>query len=60
MDSESNILDHAIETLLSGPSNGILSMDEMTLLTQLRSDKQKVLDHSLLTWQLKSRTKWAR
>ena len=28
-------------------------------LTQLRSDRKKILDHFLLTWQLKSRAKWA-
>ena len=32
MDSMSNSLDHAIEALLSGPSNGILSMDDLALL----------------------------
>ena len=59
MDTVTKSLDLAIESLLSGPSNGILSMDELAQLAQLRSEKQKILDHFLLTWQLKSRLKWS-
>ena len=59
MDSKSNSLDRAIGSLVSGTSNGILTMEEMAQLTHLRSEKEKILDHYLLTWKLKIRTKWA-
>ena len=59
MESESKSIDSAIVSLLSGSSNGILSNEDMTKLTLLRTEKKKILDHYLLTWQLKSRTKWA-
>ena len=52
-------LDCAIVSLLSGSTNGILSIEDMERLTLLKSDKKKILEHYLLTWKLKSRTKWA-
>ena len=58
IDSDSNSLNQAIGSLLTGLSNGILSLEEMNLLTWLRSEKPRIMDHYLLTWQLKSRTKW--
>jgi len=33
--------------------------DEQSALSQLRLRKKALSDHLLLTWQLKSRTKWA-
>lgn len=33
--------------------------DEQSALSQLRLRKKTLSDHLLLTWQLKSRTKWA-
>ena len=59
MVSESRRLDEDINSLLSNSSSGILSHDEQTSLSQLRREKNKILEHYLLTWQLKSRTKWA-
>ena len=48
-----------ISAILSGSAFGILSLDEQSALSQLRHKKKKLSDHFLLTWQLKSRTKWA-
>ena len=59
MDLDSIRLDEEIGTLLSGSSSGILSHEDQLSLTLLRSKKKKLLDHYLLTWQLKSRAKWA-
>ena len=59
MDSESTHLDCAIVSLLSGSFAGILSYEDQESLALLRSEKKKYLEHYLLTWQLKSRTKWA-
>ena len=59
MDSASSSFDQAIESILFGPSNGILTREELAQLTLLRAERQKILDHDQLTWQLKSRTKRA-
>ena len=59
METESHRLDLDISTILSGSVYGILSQEEQLALSMLRSRKKKLLDHILLTWQLKSRTKWA-
>ena len=47
-----------ITSLLTNSHHGILSSLELDHLTFLRSKRQKILEHILLTWQLKSRTKW--
>ena len=52
-------IDQAITSLLSGSSNGILSTEDMAHLAHLRSERKLILNHYLLTWQLKSRAKWA-
>ena len=59
MESKSIKLDKDISSLLSGSSSGILSHEEQLSLTLLISKKKKLMDHILLTWQLKSRAKWA-
>ena len=59
MESESQRLDVDISTLLSNSSFGILSQEEQLSLSLLRTEKKKILEHHLLTWQLKIRTKWA-
>ena len=59
MDANSKRLDLEISSLLTNSSFGILSQEEQISLSQLRFEKKKILDHHLLTWQLKSRTKWA-
>ena len=59
MESESRRLDGDINSLLASSSFGILSLEEQTSLSQLRMRKNKILEHYLLTWQLKSQTKWA-
>ena len=59
MESESHRLDLDISTILSGSVFGILSHEEQLSLSMLRSKKKKLFDHILLSWQLKSRTKWA-
>ena len=56
MDLSSIELD--ITSLLSNSHHGILSSLELDHLAFLRSERQKILDHTLLTWQLKSRAKW--
>ena len=58
MDSAFSCLDQAIEAILSGSSNGILSREQRAQLTLLSAERQKILDHNQLTWQLKSKTKW--
>ena len=52
-------LDMDISTLLSNSSFGIISQEEQLSLSQLRTKKKNILEHHLLTWQLKIRTKWA-
>ena len=52
-------IEQAITSLLASSYNGILSSEDMDLLDQLRSKRKMILNHSLLTWQLKSRAKWA-
>ena len=59
MNSDSIRLDKDIETLLSGSFSGIISHEDQLTLNQLRSKKKKLQEHNLLTWQLKSHTKWA-
>ena len=59
LDNDIHKIEQAITSLLSGSSNGILSTEDMALLTHLRSERKLILNHFLLTWQLKSRTKWA-
>ena len=51
-------LDMEISSLLTNSSFGILTQEEQYTLSLLRSEQKKILDHHLLTWQLKSRTKW--
>ena len=58
MESDLIRLDREIGSLLSGSSFGILSLEDQMSLTLLRSKKKKMLEHHLLTWQLKSREKW--
>ena len=45
MDSASSYLDQAIEAILSGPSNSILSKDQLAQLTLLNAKRQNILDH---------------
>ena len=59
MNLDSLRLDQDIETLLSSSLSGILSHEDQLALNQLRTKKKKMQDHYLLTWKLKSRTKWA-
>ena len=59
MDANSKRLDLEMSSLLTKSSFGILSQEEQLSLSRLRSEKKKILDHHLLTWQFKSRTKWA-
>ena len=56
MELDSFNLEQAIESILA---NGILSKDQITQLSFLSAARQRILDHLSLTWQLKSRTKWA-
>ena len=59
IESASSSLELAIESLLAGPSNGILSREQIAQLSHLSAERQNILEHFQLTWQLKSRTKWA-
>ena len=59
MDANSKKLDLEISALLSNSSFGILSQEEQLSLSQLRTEKKKILEPHLLTWKLKIRTKWA-
>ena len=59
MEAESLRLGEDISSLLSNSSFGILSHEEQLSLSHLRTKKKMILEHHLLTWQLKSRTKWA-
>ena len=43
--------------LASGPS-GIFSLEDLESLKALRGRKAKLIVHEIMTWQLKSRTKW--
>ena len=52
-------LDLAIESFLAGPTFGILTKEQSAHLSLLSAEKQRILSHLQLTWQLKSRTKWA-
>ena len=59
MKRESTEIEFEIHSLLSSCPSGILSLKDMNSLHVLRSRKDKVLAHELLTWQLKGRKKWA-
>ena len=59
MNTDSMRLDKDIETLLWGSLSGIITHEDQQALNQLRSKKKKLQEHNLLTWQLKSGTKWA-
>ena len=59
MDTESSNLEAAIESILAGPSKGILSNEQIVRLSQLNAGRTRILEHFQLTWQLKSRIKWA-
>ena len=59
MEKESHSLDDEIGALLSSYSLGILSHEYQMTLNVLKSKKKNILEHYLLTWQLKSRAKWA-
>ena len=52
-------MDREIHSLLTSSNFGILINEEQLTLSQLRSNRKNILDHYLLTWQLKSRAKWA-
>ena len=51
-------IENSITTLLSHSFSGILADGDLAHLSLLRSMRKLILDHSLLTWQLKSRSKW--
>ena len=59
MELDSLKLDEEIGALLSGSSFGILSLEDQLNLNLIHSKKKNLLDHYLLTWQLKSKAKWA-
>ena len=58
METESHRLDKNISTLLFGSSSSILSREEQLSLLLFRSKNKKLMDHIILTWQLKIRAKW--
>ena len=59
MEKESHSLDDEISALISSSSLGILSHEDQLTSNILTSKKKVFLEHYLLTWQLKSRAKWA-
>ena len=59
LEADSHRLDQDIYSLLYSSNFGILTHAEQLNLSQLRSDRKKILDHYLLTWQLKSHAEWA-
>ena len=59
MNSDSLRLDSDIKTLLLGSFSGNFTLEDQLALYQLRAMKKKLQKHLLLTWKLKSRTKWA-
>ena len=52
---EINEVDHAIHILLTSHPSGILSLEASSSLTLLKSRKDSLLSHMILTWKLKSR-----
>ena len=54
---ESTNLELAIESILAGPTKGILSSEQIVSLSLLNAERHRILQHFLLTWQLKSRIK---
>ena len=50
MDAGSKRLDLEINVLLSNSSFGILSQEEQSSLSQLRTEKKNILEHHLLNW----------
>ena len=54
--SISHNLDQAIESILA---IGILTKEQSAHLFHLNAERQSILDHYQLSWQLKSRLKWA-
>ena len=58
MDEDLINIEKSISSLLASSFSGILSSSDLAQLTLLRSKRKLILNHSLLTWQLKSRTKW--
>ena len=59
LDSESSNLELAIESILAGPSKGILTKEQIVHLSHLNAKRQRILERFQLTWKLKSRIKWA-
>ena len=59
MKRESTEIDCEINSLLVAFPSSLLSLEDMNTLHVLRDKKDKRLAHELLTWQLKSKTKWA-
>ena len=59
MKRDSLALDSEIKVLLSSYVLGILTMKEQTWLAELRKKMKHLLDHELLSLQLKSRVTWA-
>ena len=58
MKLESSMIDLEINALLAANPSCILSLENSNILRSLRDRKKKLLAHELLSWQLKSRTKW--
>ena len=58
IDDDLHQIELDITSLLANSYNGILSSGDLAQLTQLRTRRKMILNHSLLTWQLKIRTKW--
>ena len=58
MEKESHSLDDEIRSLVPSSSSGILTHEEHFTLNVLKSKKKDILEHHLLTWQLKRRAKW--
>ena len=55
---ESKDVDLAIHSLLSSHISVILSFNEASLLSHLKSRKESLLAHQILNWKLKSRVDW--
>ena len=53
------MIDLEIHSLISSCPSGILFMEDLNTMHVLRDHKDKLLAHELLTWQLKSSTKWS-
>ena len=59
MQRELSEIDMEIDFLLTSSPSCILNEEGMNLLLVLKGCKEKFIAHELLSWQLKSRTKWA-